>query len=43
VKKLRQATVSEIAQVPGFGTRTAEAVHAALAGERTDSRGESQT
>ncbi|MEY7973641.1 excinuclease ABC subunit UvrC [Saccharomonospora xinjiangensis] len=43
VKKLRQATVAEIAQVPGFGTRTAEAVHTALAGERTDSRGESQT
>ena len=43
VKRLRQATVSEIAQVPGVGTRTAEAVHAALAGERTDSRGESQT
>lgn len=43
VKKLRQATVSEIAQVSGFGTRTAEAVHAALAGERTDNRGESQT
>lgn len=43
VKRLRQATVSEISQVPGVGTRTAEVVHAALAGERTDSRGESQT
>ncbi len=43
VRKLRQATVAEIAEVPGFGTRTAEAVHAALAGGRNDSRGESQT
>jgi excinuclease ABC subunit C len=30
VKKLRQAGVDEIAQVPGVGKRTAEAVHAAL-------------
>jgi excinuclease ABC subunit C len=43
VKKIREATVAEIAAVPGFGTRTAEVVHAALAGGRTDSRGESQT
>jgi excinuclease ABC subunit C len=32
VKRLRAATVDEIAQVPGVGRRTAEAVHAALAG-----------
>jgi excinuclease ABC subunit C len=32
VKRLRAATVEEIAQVPGVGRRTAEAVHAALAG-----------
>src|SRR3954452_521334 len=31
VKRLRAATVDEIAQVPGVGRRTAEAVHAALA------------
>ncbi|OQO93766.1 excinuclease ABC subunit C [Saccharomonospora piscinae] len=43
VKKLRQATVAEIAEVPGVGTRTAEVVRAALAGEPIDSRGESQT
>ncbi|HVW42977.1 MAG TPA: excinuclease ABC subunit UvrC [Amycolatopsis sp.] len=30
VKKLKQAGVEEIAQVPGVGKRTAEAVHAAL-------------
>ncbi|NKQ53718.1 excinuclease ABC subunit UvrC [Amycolatopsis sp. K13G38] len=35
VKKLKQAGVEEIAQVPGVGKRTAEAVHAALnTGER---------
>nr|WP_246381965.1 excinuclease ABC subunit UvrC [Prauserella isguenensis] len=34
VKKLKQAGVDEIAQVPGFGKRTAEAVHTALAGGR---------
>jgi excinuclease ABC subunit C len=32
VKRLRAASVDEIAAVPGFGRRTAEAVHAALAG-----------
>jgi len=32
VKRLRSASVDEIAGVPGFGRRTAEAVHAALAG-----------
>jgi excinuclease ABC subunit C len=31
VKRLRAATVEEIAELPGFGRRTAEAVHAALA------------
>jgi excinuclease ABC subunit C len=31
VKRLREATVEEIAEVPGLGRRTAEAVHAALA------------
>ena len=31
VKRLRSATVEEIAEVPGLGRRTAEAVHAALA------------
>jgi excinuclease ABC subunit C len=31
VKRLRAATVDEIAGVPGMGRRTAEAVHAALA------------
>jgi excinuclease ABC subunit C len=31
VKRLRSATVEEITEVPGFGRRTAEAVHAALA------------
>ncbi|HET6910516.1 MAG TPA: excinuclease ABC subunit UvrC [Mycobacteriales bacterium] len=33
VKRLRAASVEEIAEVPGFGRRTAEAVHAALAGD----------
>jgi excinuclease ABC subunit C len=32
VKRLREASVDEIAGVPGVGRRTAEAVHAALAG-----------
>jgi excinuclease ABC subunit C len=32
VKRLREASVEEIAQVPGVGRRTAAAVHAALAG-----------
>ncbi|MBK1788172.1 excinuclease ABC subunit UvrC [Prauserella cavernicola] len=31
VKKLRQANVDDIAEVPGFGRRTAEVVHSALA------------
>ena len=31
VKRLRAATVEEIAEVPGVGRRTAEAIHAALA------------
>jgi excinuclease ABC subunit C len=31
VKRLRAATVDEIAEVPGVGRRTAEAVHRALA------------
>jgi excinuclease ABC subunit C len=30
VKRLRAATVAEIAEVPGVGRRTAEAVHEAL-------------
>jgi excinuclease ABC subunit C len=36
VKKLRAATVEEIATVPGVGRRTAEAVHAALSGVATE-------
>lgn len=32
VKRLKQASVAEIAEVPGFGERTAEVVHAALRG-----------
>ncbi|MEU6642982.1 excinuclease ABC subunit UvrC [Saccharomonospora sp. NPDC046836] len=40
VKKLRQASVAEIAEVPGVGTRTAEVVHAALAGGRPAEQGE---
>jgi excinuclease ABC subunit C len=35
VKRLRAASVDEIAQVPGVGRRTAEAVHAALADAAT--------
>ncbi|WP_007027151.1 helix-hairpin-helix domain-containing protein, partial [Saccharomonospora iraqiensis] len=42
VKKLRRAGVAEIAEVPGIGRRTAETVHAALAGDSTETRGESQ-
>jgi excinuclease ABC subunit C len=34
-KRLRAASVEEIAEVPGFGRRTAEAVHAALAAAET--------
>jgi excinuclease ABC subunit C len=34
VKRLRAATVDEIAEVPGVGRRTAEAVAAALAERR---------
>jgi excinuclease ABC subunit C len=34
LKKLRAATVEEIAEVPGIGTRTAEAIAAALADQR---------
>jgi excinuclease ABC subunit C len=34
LKKLRAATVGEIAEVPGIGTRTAEAIVAALAEQR---------
>jgi excinuclease ABC subunit C len=33
VKRLRAATVEEIAEVPGVGRRTAEAVHVALRGD----------
>ncbi|OZM72986.1 excinuclease ABC subunit C [Amycolatopsis antarctica] len=39
VKKLRQAGVDEIAGVPGVGRRTAEAVHAALAGGQDNGTG----
>jgi excinuclease ABC subunit C len=35
VKRLREASVEEIAAVPGLGRRTAEAVHAALADTET--------
>ncbi|MBB3665789.1 MULTISPECIES: excinuclease ABC subunit UvrC [Prauserella salsuginis group] len=41
VKKLKQASVDDIAQVPGFGKRTAEAVHTALTGGQNMERGES--
>jgi excinuclease ABC subunit C len=37
LKRLRAATVEEIAEVPGFGRRTAEAVQAALAGRAAPS------
>ena len=39
VKKLREATVDEISGVPGVGRRTAEAVHATLAGGNADAGG----
>ncbi len=39
VKRLRAATVEEIAEVPGFGRRTAEAVHAALSAAGPDQPG----
>jgi excinuclease ABC subunit C len=35
VRRLRQASVADIEQVPGFGRRTAQAVAAALAAERS--------
>ncbi len=35
VKRLRSASVDEIAGVPGVGPRTAEAVHSALAGQQS--------
>ena len=35
VAKLKQATVDEIREVPGFGPALAESVHAALHGDRT--------
>jgi excinuclease ABC subunit C len=42
VKKLKLAGVDEIAEVPGVGRRTAEAVRAALAGsESSTGEGES--
>ncbi|GAA2807965.1 excinuclease ABC subunit UvrC [Saccharopolyspora taberi] len=48
LRRLKQATVEEICAVPGFGQRTAETVHAALAagggtggGRREDAEGES--
>ncbi|MDI5980086.1 excinuclease ABC subunit UvrC [Amycolatopsis magusensis] len=43
VKKLKQATVDEISGVPGVGRRTAQAVHAALAGETTTTGREGET
>lgn len=43
VKKLREARIEEIEAVPGFGRRTAEAVVAALAGEKAAAAGESST
>ena len=46
LRKLRQASVEEISAVPGFGKRTAEAVHAALTsgssqGQRDNTGGDS--
>ncbi|GAA1247258.1 excinuclease ABC subunit UvrC [Prauserella halophila] len=41
VKKLKQAGIDDIARVPGFGKRTAEAVYTALAGGQRTERGES--
>lgn len=45
VRKLTAATVQDIAAVPGFGTRTAEAVHQALHpdGDGTDTAGPAAT
>jgi excinuclease ABC subunit C len=44
VKKLKQASVDEIAAVPGVGRRTAEAVHTTLAGpQSTTGEGESDS
>lgn len=42
LRKIRAATVEEIGAVPGFGPRTAEAVHAALSGkaDKADKTGE---
>ncbi|MNO05337.1 Helix-hairpin-helix motif protein [compost metagenome] len=40
MKRLRAATVEEIATVPGMGERTAAAVVAALAGETATPAGE---
>ncbi|MHA6800443.1 excinuclease ABC subunit UvrC [Bounagaea algeriensis] len=37
VRKVRQASVDDIAQVPGIGRRIAETVHAALAGQQNGS------
>ena len=39
VRKLRQASVEEIAEVPGFGRRLAETVHSALSAEGGTGRG----
>ncbi|MBQ6640167.1 MAG: excinuclease ABC subunit UvrC [Saccharopolyspora sp.] len=43
VRKLKQAGVQEIMAVPGFGRRTAESVHAALAGRAGASGGDTGT
>ena len=42
LRKLRRASVEQISEVPGFGPRTAEAVHAALA-SGSGAEGESQS
>ncbi|WP_084628541.1 excinuclease ABC subunit UvrC [Amycolatopsis nigrescens] len=42
VKKLKQASVDEISGVPGVGRRTAEAVHAALAGQAGATKAETE-
>lgn len=42
VRKLRRASVEQISEVPGFGPRTAETVHAALA-SGSGAEGESQS
>ncbi|WP_130348691.1 excinuclease ABC subunit UvrC [Herbihabitans rhizosphaerae] len=39
LKKLRSASIEEISGVPGFGRRTAEVVHAALAGDTNTDEG----